>query len=102
MRFQKAFSRALEVFKRVVPFPPTFFIMLTEALSRITRKAKNGFLSDFVVEIGEVSISNLQYANDTIIFCDVDLRQVSYLRCVLSYFEVVLSLKINIAKSDIF
>lgn len=36
------------------------------------------------------------------IFCDADARQVAYLRCILTCFEVVSGLKINLTKSEIF
>lgn len=50
----------------------------------------------------EVTISHLQFSDETIIFCDVEVRQVGYLRCILRCFEVVSSLKINLAKSELF
>lgn len=58
-----------------------------------------GFIWGFKVGGEEgVIISHLQLADDTIIFCDGDLRQMSYLRC----FKVVYSLKINLANSEMF
>lgn len=36
------------------------------------------------------------------IFCDVNIRQLGYLRYILRRFEVVSRLKINLVKSDIF
>lgn len=62
------------------------------------KRAETGFLSGFVVGNRDISISHLQYANDTMIFCEVDIRQIGYLRC----FQAVSSLKINLAKSEIF
>lgn len=36
------------------------------------------------------------------IFCETDLRQVGYLRCILGSFEAVSGLKVNLTKSEIF
>lgn len=36
------------------------------------------------------------------IFCDANIRQVAYLCCIVSYFEVVSGLKINLTKSELF
>lgn len=38
----------------------------------------------------------------TLIFCDADVRQLGYLRCLLSCFEAVSGLKINLAKNELF
>lgn len=77
---------------------PFLFIMVSEVLIRMISRAEMGFISGFKVGSGEVSISHLQFADDTIIFCETDVRQVRFLRC----FEAVLSLQINMAKSEIY
>lgn len=51
---------------------------------------------------GSVAVSHLQFADDTMIFCEADVRQIGYLRCILHCFEVVSGLRINLAKSEIF
>lgn len=60
------------------------------------------YISGFFVGDGSVLVSHLQFADDTMIFYEVDVRQIGYLRCILRYFEVVSSLNINLAKSEIF
>lgn len=47
-------------------------------------------------------ISHLQFANDTVIFCEVDITQLGFLRCILCCFELVSGLKIHLAKSELF
>lgn len=49
-----------------------------------------------------ISISHLQFAEDTMIFCDANMRQIGFLRCILCAFEEVTGLKINLAKSKMF
>lgn len=38
----------------------------------------------------------------TLIFCEVDMRQLGYWRCILRCFEALSSLKVNFAKNEIF
>ncbi|XP_059635285.1 uncharacterized protein LOC132277444 [Cornus florida] len=61
-----------------------------------------GFIRGFRVgrDLGhQMEISHLLFANDTLVFCDVDVSQLRYLRCVLVYFQAVSGLKINVGKS---
>lgn len=76
--------------------------MVSEVLSRMISKAEMRFISGFKVGSREVSVSHLQFANDTMIFCDANIRQLGYLRCIHRRFEAVSGLKINIVKSEIF
>lgn len=76
--------------------------MVYEVLSRMIKKTKMGYITGFKVGMGEIIVSNLQFADDTMIFCDAEATQLGYLRCILSCFEVVLGLKINLAKSELF
>lgn len=55
------------------PLSPYLFIMVAEGLSRIIWKAENGYLSGFVVANSDVLILHLQYVDDLMIFCDVDV-----------------------------
>lgn len=47
-----------------------------------------------------VMVSHILYADDTLLFCDVDPTQVGYFRCVLLCFEAVSGLKVNLGKSE--
>lgn len=61
-----------------------------------------GYISGFKVGDEGVTVSHLQFANDTMIFCEADICQIGFLRCILRCFELVSGLKINLAKSEIF
>ena len=52
------------------------------------------------VEEAGVYVSHLLYANDTIMFCDADPEQLLYIRMVLTCFEAVTSLRVNMNKSE--
>lgn len=47
-------------------------------------------------------ISHLQFMDDMMIFCEVVVKQVGFLRCVLHCFETMSGLKINLSKCEIF
>jgi hypothetical protein len=76
-----------------------------EALSRIMDRAIcGGLFSGFMVgspQDHQVWISHLLFADDTLIFCDVDPIKLEHLRSVFLWFEAVSGLKINLGKSEI-
>ena len=46
-------------------------------------------------------VSHLLFADDTLVFCDVDPSQIVNLRAILARFEEVLGLRINLGKSEL-
>lgn len=76
--------------------------MVSEVLSRMIKKEEMSFILGFRVRSRGVMVSHLQFADDTMICCDADVRQIWYVRCILKCLVVVLGLKINLAKSEIF
>jgi hypothetical protein len=48
----------------------------------------------------EVMVSHLLFVDDTIIFCDADPSKIEHLGCVLTWFEAISGLKINLGKSE--
>ena len=64
---------------------------------------ERGFIKGFQVGRSgnsSVSVSHLLYADDTILFCDAHLEQLLYIRLVLTCFEAVTGLKVNMTKSE--
>uniref|UniRef100_A0A2N9FRM3 Reverse transcriptase domain-containing protein n=1 Tax=Fagus sylvatica TaxID=28930 RepID=A0A2N9FRM3_FAGSY len=84
------------------PFVSPFWSM---ALSRLIDKAIGaGLLSGF--SMGEVAnvpleISHLLFADDTLIFCEVNPDHLFHLRSILVWFEASSGLRVNLGKSEL-
>lgn len=78
------------------------FITVSNVLSKMISKAKVDYISGFMTGYGISRISHLQFVDDTMIFCEADMMQLSFLRCIMCCFEAYLRLKINPAKSELF
>jgi hypothetical protein len=86
------------------PLSPLLFVIVMEALSRLMDRTVPGRLL-FGFTVGnsvrrEVMVSHLLFADDTLIFCDADHSKIERLGCVLTWFEAIFGLKINLAKSE--
>ena len=87
------------------PLSPLLFLLVMEVLSRLLKRTENGgFLCGFQVGSHRqrgVHISQLLFANDTILLCDAFREQLLYIRMVLIFLEAITGLKINVGKSEI-
>jgi hypothetical protein len=83
---------------------PLLFVVVMEALNKLLMRAEEGhFLRCFEVQgrnNNPLMISNLLFADDTLIFCDADVDQIGYLKCTLLCFEAVSGLRVNLGKSE--
>ncbi|WMV14069.1 hypothetical protein MTR67_007454 [Solanum verrucosum] len=88
------------------PLSPFLFILAMEGLNDMLRTAQTrGWIRGFNANMNNrqgLAISHLQYADDTLIFCDADSSQLKYLRVILILFEAISGLHINWGKSLIF
>ena len=84
--------------------PPLFYTIM-EALSRMLDVvAILGQFSDFSIGNSTstlLSVSHLLFADDTLIFCDANSNHIPVLRRILTRFEAMSSLKINLGKSEL-
>ena len=87
------------------PLYPLHFNVVVEALSRMLDVVANtGQLSGFYVgNIAGISmmVTHLLFADDTLIFCDAVPNQLVILREILTRFEEVSGLRINLGKSKL-
>ncbi|XP_059633971.1 uncharacterized protein LOC132276526 [Cornus florida] len=85
------------------PLSSFLFLIVMEGLSRLMCRAENlGLIKGFRVGrdiTNQVEISHLLFAYDTLAFCDANVSQLRYLRCILACFQAVFELKVNVAKS---
>ena len=83
------------------PLSPLLFLLVMEVLSRMLRKTvEGGFITGFNLG-SDVSISHLLFADDSILFCDANPQHMMYIWLVLTFFEAVTGLRVNMSKSEI-
>lgn len=76
--------------------------MVSKVLSKMIWKAQVGYISSFSVGFGGCRVSHLQFVDDTMIFCNVDVRQLGFFRCILHCIEAMSDLNINLAEKGMF
>lgn len=98
----RGFLGVLEACVKEILSPPLLFIMVFEVSSKMIRMVEGVCILGFLIGKGGCRISHLQFADDTMIFCDANELQLGYLRYILCCFDAVSGLKINLAKNEIF
>ena len=87
------------------PLSPFLFDIVMEALSRMLVVAivAGQFLGFSVGNASSslMTVSHLLFADDTLVFCDADSNHIAALRGILSRFEEMSGLKINLGKSEL-
>ena len=77
-----------------------------EGLNNMIKAAKvNLWVKGFEVDrngSNSLEITHLQYADDTLVFCDAEEEQLRFLRIILVLFEGISGLHINWRKSHIY
>ncbi|OMO92976.1 reverse transcriptase [Corchorus capsularis] len=82
------------------PLSPFLFNLIEEAFSLLIHKACSLGLFEGV-KVGNVMVSHLQYADNTLIMCKAKGEQVKNVRRILRCFQLVSGLKVNFAKSSL-
>ena len=84
------------------PLSPFPFILAGEGFNILFRIAKEkGFVKGTKIEINGLSLTHLRFADDTILFCEADIQEVTTIRRILKCFEVMSGLKVNFFKSTV-
>jgi hypothetical protein len=84
------------------PLAPFLFLLVAEGLGGLMKKAVD--LSRFIgfrIRGGEVMISHLQYADDTLCVGEASINNLWALKAILRGFEMVSGLKVNYWKSSL-
>ena len=85
------------------PLSPVLFNIVIDMLAILVNRAKrDGMISGVIPHLVDDGLSNLQYADDTIVFMDHDIGKAKNLKMILCAFKKVSGLKINFHKSEIF
>lgn len=84
------------------PLSPYLFFLVAEDLARVMHRAVCNGLLRGVGPIDDTKVAFIQYADDTIFFCEAKERQVRNLYFVWHLFEWASGLKINSSKSELF
>ncbi|GKV38927.1 hypothetical protein SLEP1_g46780 [Rubroshorea leprosula] len=85
------------------PLSPFLVLMIAEGLQGLVQRAvKEGMLHG--IEIGKkgLSVSLLQFADDTIIMGRADTENIRMVKDILKWFELMSGLRINFSKSSVF
>lgn len=82
------------------PLSPFLFLVAAEGLNLLLSRAlEKGLIKGASVGTKQLGISHLQFADDTIIFCEGELEEVMNIKRVLRCFEVLSGLRINYHKT---
>jgi hypothetical protein len=79
-----------------------FFNIVVDVLTRMLQKAANeNLIKGLGTELIAGGVISLQYADDTILFLDKDESQARNLKCILTCFEMISGMMVNLHKSEL-
>jgi len=84
------------------PLEPFLFLIVAEGLAGLVREASRlGVLEGLKVGHKHVDVKLLQFADDTLFFCQPKLNSILAIKTVLHCFEITSRLKVNFHKSHV-
>lgn len=84
------------------PLSPFLFNIVVEALNILLERAKTlNIIKGTQIGANGVILSHLQFADDTILFCNNDRVELANIKRILRCFQLMSGLKINFSKSSI-
>ncbi|XP_057719285.1 uncharacterized mitochondrial protein AtMg01250-like [Arachis stenosperma] len=83
------------------PLSHFLFVLVVDVLHRMIGEAvRNGRISPQLVGQDDIALSQLQFADDTIIFCPTEEETIRNYKRLLRCFELISGLSINFEKSN--
>jgi Reverse transcriptase (RNA-dependent DNA polymerase) len=83
------------------PLSPFLFDLVSDVLHRILLNAQQqGFIKGVVIDITNIQIMNLHFANDTLLFLEASAYVIHALRWILIGFKNLSDMKINFLKYE--
>ncbi|GAU45708.1 hypothetical protein TSUD_86840 [Trifolium subterraneum] len=83
------------------PLAPSLFLLVSEGLNALTQKAVSlGYFKGFQVS-DDVSVSLLQYADDTLFIGEARVENLWAMKAILRWYELISGLKVNFSKSRV-
>jgi len=84
------------------PLVPFLFLIVAERLAGVSRMAEEKKLIDSVeIDRDKVKVNMLQYADDTLFFCEANTKNIFNIKAILQCFELSSGLRVNFLKSRI-
>ncbi|GKV27589.1 hypothetical protein SLEP1_g36748 [Rubroshorea leprosula] len=85
------------------PLSPFLFLMVAEGLQYLVQRAiKEDMMHGIEIGSRGLSVSLLQFADDTVIMGKADAKNIRTVKDILKWFELMSGLRINFSKSSIF
>ncbi|XP_028114698.1 uncharacterized protein LOC114312635 [Camellia sinensis] len=78
------------------------FNIVAEGLNMLFERAKAlGLIKGAIIGHGQIIVTHLQFADDTVVFCKAKEQEVLHVKRILRCFEVMFGLRINFHKSHV-
>lgn len=85
------------------PLSPYLFILMTETLTRLLKKAKESqIIHGIKLATNSPSISHLMYANGIVIFCKANIEEIRKVMHILTTFQNIFGHLVNLDTSRCF
>jgi len=82
------------------PLSPFLFNVAAEGLNVLLSRAEElGLVRGAIIGPNDLVVSHLQFADDTILFCEANWSELIIIKRILRCFEIISGLKINFQKS---
>lgn len=84
------------------PLSPFLFVLIVEALNQLIKKVTSLHLWNGVgIPQSDVKVTHLQFADDTLIFCEANLDSLMNIKKMLILFQLASGLQVNFHKSSL-